>query len=169
MTGKPHSIWVSTIEHLYRFRELLDSTSPADRLRGSYELPPGFPRIRGSVFGAFRRPFPAILLSSGDLLIADGRITFTSRPPRFARYDDLIDCSFSLPAQALRGVSYFQLDYAAFKAFDLPFVRLIADIPSVPGTPLLSASGNAPFALGIRRRTERLFGALQCAAHPPAA
>jgi hypothetical protein len=168
---KPYSfrIWVTSVEHLYRFRGLLECTAPQDRLRGCYQLPPDFPRIRGSVFGPLRRPLPAVLLSSGDLHVADGHLTFAPLAPRFARYDCLIDCALSLPFQSLRSVSLFKLDYAAFRAFDLPFIRLNALIPAIPGTPLVCASGNGPFALGIRRRTERLFVALQAVANSSAA
>jgi hypothetical protein len=146
-------VWVTTPNHLRRFRDVYDRTSIIDRLRGDYSLPAGFPRLKMWRAGQPPREIPLAILSAGDLTLNSESLVYSYNPK--PRYADLLDLSFSTPIRGLE-ITLVQFDFAPMRHFNLPYI-------SFPGRKLeldpvlVTASGLGPFTFLIRRRTKRLF------------
>jgi hypothetical protein len=146
-------VWVTTSDHLKRFREVYDRTSTIDRFRGTYALPEGFPRTK--ILRAGRPPLevPVAILSAGDLTLNSENLVYSHDPK--PRYAELRDLSFSTPIRGLE-IRVVQYDYAPMRRFNLPYISFrLRDVDADPL--LITASGLGPFTFLIRRRTKRLF------------
>jgi hypothetical protein len=148
-----YEVWVTTPDHLKLVRDVYDNTSMLNRLRGTYALPPSFPRTRTRRVGQPPLEFPVVLLSAGKLTTNRENLVYSHDPK--PRYADLRDLSFSVPIRGLE-IALVQYEYALLRHFDLPYIAF--RVPKLDADPLLvSASGLGPFTFLIRRRTKRLY------------
>jgi hypothetical protein len=148
-----NEVWVTTEDHLKRFRDVYDHTAMLDRFRGQYALPPGFPRTTMSRVGKAPLEIPVAILSAGDLTLQSEKAVYLHKPR--PRYKGLRDLSFSTPIRRLE-INLVQLNYAPFRRFNLPYISFL--VRQRTDEPLLvTASGRGPFTFLLRRRTNRLF------------
>jgi hypothetical protein len=146
-------VWITTVDHLRRFREICDRTSLLNRMRGEYSLPAGFPRAVLPRVGQPPLQIPLAILSTGNLSFNSERLEYSYEPKQ--RYKYLRDLSFTTPIQGLE-ISMVQFDYAPIRLFNLPYISFRVRNMD-PQDLLVSAKGFGPFAFLNRRRTKSLF------------
>jgi hypothetical protein len=156
MTEGTYSVWVTTEAHLQRFRAVWDSTSLIDRLWSKYSMPTNFPQLSIPRSAQADAAVPLAILSCGELTITATTTTFQYLDTSWKSYRNLLDLSFST-ANAKLVVSMVQYDYAAIRAYRLPYVCTNMSSHRTDSPLLISAAGIGPFTYFIKRRTHQIY------------
>jgi hypothetical protein len=142
------NVWISSIEHLERFREL-----PWYKVLGL--VPVGFPRVRIGF-----QNYPVVYLSRG-LLEVDGELCFRAvvEAPRLMRsYSNLEDdLQFRLTRSDIVGIEPYKMTQAILSHFNLPFLRIRSNVGTLQD--FLICAGGTNMSV-IRVESQRLEVAL---------
>ncbi len=164
-------VWISSIEHLTQFDDIIVRTAKWRRSLGFYRFPPEFPRIDmgRKVFG---RPMmvPLVMLSQGQLTIEGDTIHYramdwpkiTAGRSKATRHGLRTNWEFSLRADDLQRVETYTRPSPLLPNFALPFTRIRAyHRESALKDFLICVGGNGYEMDKIRDRSAQLKSELQ--------
>jgi hypothetical protein len=146
----PKVVWISSLEHLQRFREL-----PWYR-KWSGLLPSCFPRVRLGIIS-----YPLIYFAQGTLNLNGSDLklsTFVPPSDGMKVYANLVsDLQLSLSPDQVRYVTRFDMRQIVRTALPVPFIRIQTITHDLPDFLVCSGSGDMSV---ITRETENLWYAL---------
>lgn len=164
-------VWISSIEHLEQFDELIARTPKWRRSLGFYRFPDEFPRVDmgRKVFG---KPMmvPLIMLSQGQLTIESGTLHFRAMDwstiavgrSTATRHCLRTSWEFSLRADDIQLVESYVRQSPLLPNFSLPFTRVRSyHREAALKDFLICVGGNGNEMDKIREQSAQLFSELQ--------
>jgi len=143
----PNVVWVSSVEHLQRFRDLPWYAKKLGL------IPEGFPVVTAGLI-----PFPLVYFAQAMLTLKNGYLECSTLVPEGKSYKNLrCDLQLYLAPEQVLSVSRFDMRQVAPTEVPLPFIRVKTISPGLPD--FLVCAGS-PDARSIGPETERLWHAL---------
>lgn len=164
---KFHPVWVSSVEHLRTFNDVIDSASLVERLTGSYKIPSSFPRL------GLRRPFlgvacmPIVYFAEGTLTLGPGLIDYAAETPHRPRasYEGIdVTLTFQLGAGAIQSLDRYHYPLSEKsrlrRYYNIDWIHLTVSEPILSSDFLLCVGGPGPSMNKSRRATDEMYEAL---------
>ncbi len=155
-------VWISSIEHLDAFERAYWKTPFLRRHAGVFDLPDGFPYLRGLCI--WRAPL--VFYASGRLQIERNRIAFSTRPfrlPMNSLRNLRDDFEFALSGDEIESIKLFEFHSPVARYFNLVFVRIQTSLAAELADVLVCIGGAGPFMGRLRRRNQQFFDQISAA------
>ena len=155
-------VWISSIGHLEAFERAYWKTSFLRRHAGAFDLPDGFPYLRGVCMWKV----PLVFYASGQLQIERNRIAFCARPfklPMNSLRNLTEDFEFALTNDEIESIKLFEFHSPVARYFNLVFVRIQTNLAAELADVLMCIGGGGPFMGKLRRRNKQFYGEISAA------
>jgi hypothetical protein len=157
--------WISTAEHLAKFKTITADTTAAIKRGGRYEVPDDFPQTRIAIYWGlmYSSPSPLIMLSNGVLNLSDDSLSYKASPLRMAnnKVSNLQDnLEFSIPKSDIASLARYQFVSPINNNFDISFTRVCTTHDGLLHDFLVCVGGQGLAFEKIRKANVEIFNSL---------